>query len=131
LYVLCPDRLARKYAYQYLLLEELRRCGVEVVFLDHASGSSPEDELLLQMQGMIAEYERAKILERCRRGRRHAARQGCVQVLTGAPYGYRYIRKHDGGGQAQYQILEEEARVVRQVFAWVGQDGLSLEAVRR
>jgi site-specific DNA recombinase len=131
LYVHSPDRLARKYAYQVILVEELKRYGVEIVFLNHAAGSSPEEELLLQMQGMIAEYERAKILERSRRGKRHAARRGGVHVLAAAPYGYRYISKQAGGGQAHYQVIEDEARVVKQVFEWVGRDGLSLRAVRR
>jgi hypothetical protein len=67
---------ARRYAYQVLLVEEFRRCGAEVVFLNRAIGGSAEDDLLLQVQGVIAEYERAKILERGRRGRRHAARSG-------------------------------------------------------
>src|SRR5262249_51609972 len=83
------------------------------------------------MQGMIAEYERAKIMERSRRGKRHAARRGSVNVLCGAPYGYRYLSKHAGGGQAQYQVVLEEARVVRQVFEWVGRDRLSLREVGR
>jgi site-specific DNA recombinase len=98
LYVHSPDRLARKYAYQVLLVEELSRLGVEVVFLNRELGHSPEDDLLLQVQGMTAEYERAKILERHRRGKLHAARTGSVNVLVGAPYGYRYINKHQGGG---------------------------------
>src|SRR4029079_5643749 len=68
-----PDRLARRYAHQVLLIEELRRAGVEVVFLNRPIGGTAEDDLLLQVQGVIAEYERAKILERGRRGRRHAA----------------------------------------------------------
>src|SRR5262249_9456974 len=131
LYVHAPDRLARKYAYQVVLVEELQRYGVEIVFSNHATCSSPEEEMLLQMQGMFAEYERAKILERSRRGKRHAARRGGIHVLTAAPYGYRYINKPQGGGQAHYQILDEEARIVRQVFEWVGRDGLSIEAVRR
>src|SRR5215467_11027884 len=84
------------------------------------------------MQGMIAEYERAKIMERSRRGKRHPARCGSVNVLAAAPYGYRYISKHAGGGQAQYQVVLEEARVVQQIFEWVGRDRLSLrEVVRR
>ncbi len=132
LYIHSPDRLARKYAYQALLVDELERAGVEVVFLNRAIGASPEDDLLLQVQGMVAEYERAKILERSRRGKRHAAHEGRVTVLSGAPYGYLYIRKHDGGGQARYEILLEEARVVRQVFDWVGRERLSIgEVVRR
>jgi site-specific DNA recombinase len=101
LYVHAPDRLARKYAYQVLLVEEFGRCGVEVVFLNRELGRSPEDDLLLQVQGMMAEYERAKIIERHRRGKLHAARLGSVNVLSGAPYGYRYVTKHDGGGQAR------------------------------
>src|SRR5215208_4427720 len=102
-YVHSPDRLARRYVYQVLLIDEFRRLGVEIVFLNRAIGLSPEDDLLLQVQGMVAEYERAKILERSRRGKRHAARQGTVSVLSGAPYGYR----------------------------WVGQDRLSIGAVCR
>ena len=85
LYMLDPDRLSRKYAYQVLILEELTRCGVEVVFLRNPVGRGPEADLLLQVQGMIAEYERAKIMERCRRGKQHAARRGSVNVLSGAP----------------------------------------------
>ena len=95
LYVLSPDRLSRRYAYQVLIVEELVRCGVEIVFLNNALGKDPEENLLLQVQGMIAEYERAQILERSRRGKRHRARQGQINVLSGAPYGYRYVRKCD------------------------------------
>src|SRR3989304_1495284 len=101
LYVHSPDRLARKYAYQVLLLEELRRAGIEVVFLNRELGRTPEDDLLLQVQGMVTEYERAKILERSRRGKRHAAKEGGVSVLSGAPYGYRYVTQQAGGGQAR------------------------------
>ncbi|MBV8397823.1 MAG: recombinase family protein [Acetobacteraceae bacterium] len=85
LYVLDPDRFSRKYASQGSLREELDRCGVEIVFLRHPPGRGPEENLLLQVQGMIAEYERAKIMERCRRGKPHAARRGSVNVLRGAP----------------------------------------------
>ena len=80
---------------------------------------------------MIAEYERAKIIERHRRGKRHAARAGVVHVLSGAPYGYRYVTKYEGGGQARYEIIPDEARVVRQVFAWVGGDRLTIGEVCR
>jgi site-specific DNA recombinase len=131
LYVHSPDRLARKYAYQVLLIDEFRRYGVEVVFLNRDVGQTPEDNLLLQMQGMIAEYERAKILERSRRGKRHAAKSGEVGVLSGAPYGYRYICKQDGDGQARYEVVPEEAQIVRQMFEWVGVERVSLGEVRR
>jgi site-specific DNA recombinase len=131
LYVHSPDRLARKYAYQVLLVEEFRRLGVEVIFLNRELGRSPEDDLLLQVQGMMAEYERAKIVERHRRGKLHAARSGAVNVLSGAPYGYRYVNKHAGGGHARSDLLPDEARVVRQVFEWVGRERLSIGEVCR
>lgn len=123
LYLHSPDRLARKYAYQVMLLDEFSRAGTEVVFLNRALGESPEDELLLQVQGMIAEYERAKMLERSRRGKRHKAQQGLVNVLGGAPYGYRYITLSEGAGQARYEIIEEQAQVVRQVFESLASQG--------
>lgn len=74
--VLTPDRLARKYAYQVLLLEEFRRAGVDVVFLQHPISDDPNDQLLLQIQGAIAEYERAVLGERFRRGKMQRARSG-------------------------------------------------------
>src|SRR5215469_15632551 len=103
-----PDRLSRKYAYQILLIEEFARHGVETLFVKSPPGNSPEDQLLVQFQGMIAEYERAQILERSRRGKRHRAHAGEVSVMGGAPYGYRYIRKtHDI--PAAYVVDEAEA----------------------
>jgi site-specific DNA recombinase len=131
LYVHSPDRLARKDAYQVLLVEELGRFGVEVVFLNRELGRSPEDDLLLQVQGMMAEYERAKIIERHRRGKLHAARVGSVNVLSGAPYGYRYVNKHAGGGHARYDLIPAEARVVRQIFEWIGRERFSIGDVCR
>ena len=69
IYVHAPDRLARRYAHQVLLIDEFRRAGAEVVFLNRPIGGTAEDDLLLQVQGVIAEYERAKILERTRYAR--------------------------------------------------------------
>ena len=110
LYVHSPDRLARKYAYQVLLLDELRRCGVTAVFIHGPAGQTAEDELLVQVQGMIAEYERAKILERCRRGKLHRARMGSVNPMSGAPYGFAYIKKTDEA-PASYRVLLHEAKI--------------------
>ena len=76
--VASPDRLARHYAYQVLVMEELQRTGCGVVFLNHAFGETPEERMLLQITGVFAEYERALIKERSRRGRLFAARQGRV-----------------------------------------------------
>jgi len=128
--VFSPDRLSRKYAYQVLLTEELSRCGVEVVFLKAPSGLTAEDQLLVQFQGMIAEYERAQIAERSRRGKRHRAQQGSINVLSGAPYGYRYIKKSDTTA-AYYEVLESEAAVVRVVYETYTRQGLSINAIAR
>jgi site-specific DNA recombinase len=131
LYVHCPDRLARHYAYQVLLLEELTQRGVEVILLNRPLGHTPEDQLLWHVQGVIAEYERAKCLERGRRGKRHAAQEGHVGVLCHAPDGYRYVPKQEGGGDARFDLSYDEARVVQQVFAWVGQERCTINAVCR
>ena len=128
--VYSPDRLSRKYAYQVLLAEEFSRTGVELVFLQSPSGSTPEDQLLVQFQGMIAEYERAQIAERSRRGKRHRAQQGLINVLCGAPYGYRYVKKSDTSA-AYYQVVEAEAEVVRTVFDWYTRTGFSIGAITR
>src|ERR687896_1337127 len=89
-----PDRLARRYAYQVVLLEELQRAGVEVCFAKEPDrGATPEDELLRQFQGMIAEYERAQIRERTRRGKLYRARAGSQAVMSGAPHGYPHVKK--------------------------------------
>ena len=125
-----PDRLSRKYAYQVLLIEEFARHGVETRFLKGPQSITPEDQLLVQFQGMIAEYERAQILERSRRGKRHRARAGEISVLSGAPYGYRYLRK-TAEAAAAYVVDESEARVVRQVYALYTVSGLSIGAVTR
>jgi site-specific DNA recombinase len=131
LYVHSPDRLARDYAHQVLLLKEIDQHGVAVVFLNHESSDTPEGTMLLQLQGVIAQFERSQILERSRRGRRFAARQGKVSVLSHAPYGYRYVPKRDGDGEARYEVFAEQADVVRELFTWVGVEGLSLAAVVR
>jgi site-specific DNA recombinase len=115
--VLCyaPDRLARRYVYQTLLIEEFTRVGTELRFLKGRRSETAEDELLLQFQGMIAEYERAQIAERTRRGKLYRARSGSPAVLCGAPYGYRYVRKSEQA-DARYEIVEPEATVVREMF---------------
>ena len=101
--VLCysPDRLARKFAYQALLIEEFARAGVRVEFVKGPRGDTPEDQLLVQFQGMFAEYEKAQLMERYRRGKAHRARTGSVNVLSGAPFGYRNVRKSDHAGADQ------------------------------
>src|ERR1700756_175260 len=128
--VYSPDRLSRKYAYQVLLIEEFARHNVQTVFIKAPQTATAEDQLLLQFQGMIAEYERAQILERSRRGKRHRALQGVVNVLCGAPYGYRYIRKTEHA-PASYAIIDAEASVVRKVYEYYTVAGLSIGAITR
>jgi site-specific DNA recombinase len=125
--ILCysPDRLARKYAYQALLMEEFARVGTEVRFVKGPKADTPEDELLLQFQGMIAEYEKAQIAERTRRGKLHRAKAGSINVLGGAPYGYRYVRKTEDA-EARYEIVEAHAAVVRDVFRLYTDEQLSI-----
>jgi site-specific DNA recombinase len=130
-YVHAPDRLARSYAHQVLLLEEFTQAGTQIVFLNRPIGTTPEDSLLLQLQGMFAEYERAKVLERSRRGKRHRAQTGAVSVLSRAPFGYRSITREAGGGDARYEINGEAARIVRQIFIWIGHERLTLAGVCR
>jgi site-specific DNA recombinase len=126
-----PDRLARRYAYQVLLLDEFARAGVEVVFArERERSGSPEDELLRQFQGMIAEYERAQIRERTRRGKLHRARTGSHAVMSGAPYGYRYVRKTEHA-EGYWEIDETEAQVVREVFRRYAEDGDSIAELAR
>lgn len=128
-YVHAPDRLARSYAHQAVLVEEFAHAGVEVVFLNLPIGQTPEDTLLLQLQGMFVEYERARIVERSRRGKRHLAQAGAVSVLGRAPYGYRYIGRTAGGGTARFEVVEDKAAVVCRIFGWIAQERISLTMV--
>ena len=129
--VYSPDRLARKFAYQALLLEEFARAGVRVEFVRNGPrGDSPEDELLVQFQGMFAEYEKAQLMERYRRGKAHRARTGSVNVLSGAPFGYRYQRKTDLAG-AVYEVIEGEAALVAELFRRYADEGASIADLAR
>lgn len=127
---LSPDRLARNLGAQQVVLDELRRAQVPVIFLDQPDlGDTPQAKLLLDIQGAFAEYERVLISDRMRRGRLYHLRQGQT-VPYPAPYGYRYQPTH--GGQAACWLPEAvEAEIVEQAFVWYTQDGLSLGALAR
>ena len=125
-----PDRLARKFAYQALLIEELARCGVRVEFVKGPRGDSPEDQLLIQFQGMFAEYEKAQLMERYRRGKAWRAKTGSVNVLSGAPFGYRYVRKTPEAG-ARYEVVPHEAVLVTEMFRRYADDGAAIADLRR
>ena len=120
--VYSPDRLARKFAYQALLIEEFARAGTAVEFVRGPRGDSPEDQLMVQFQGMFAEYEKAQLMERYRRGKAYRARSGSVNVLGGAPFGYRYIRKTPESA-ARYEIVAHEAVLVAEMFRRYADDG--------
>jgi site-specific DNA recombinase len=128
--ILNPDRLARKYTHQLMLVEEFKKLGVTITFVNRQIATSPEDQLLLQMQGVIAEYEREKIVERHRRGKLHKAQQGKVCVLSGAPYGYVYIPATDTE-EARHEIHECEAAVVQRVFHLLVDEVQSIGAIAR
>lgn len=130
IYIHSPDRLSRKSSHQMILLEEFEKEGAEVIFLNYKTENNPESKLLLGVQGLISEYECAKIMERSRRGKLHAARKGCISVMGNAPYGYRYI-KHVVRKEAKFEIDEEEAKVVRKLFEWIGQERVSLKETTR
>jgi site-specific DNA recombinase len=127
---LSPDRLARAYAYQVLILDELEQFGVRVLFNDAPSlDDDPQARLLTQVQGVIAEYERAKISERNRRGRLFRARAGEV-VTWKAPYGYRRVPR-DASGPARLEVYEAEAVVVRRIYDDYVNGGHSIRQIMR
>ena len=122
--VLSPDRLARNYAHQWLLIEEFAKLQMQWICLQNPFGDSPQGKLLTQRQGMMAEYERAQIHERTRRGRLEKARRGEFMPWAYQWYGYRYVPKRPGG-VPQVVIDPEEAAVVRQLYRAVVEEQLS------
>ncbi len=127
--ILAPDRLARKVGYQFVILEELQKAGVAVEFLQGQPADTPEGQLLLTMQGAVAEYERAKIGERTRRGKMHWAKRG--GLMGGyTPYGYRYVAR-DGERRATLEVDEAKAAVVRDIFRWVVEEGASCRGIAK
>ena len=123
-----PDRLSRNYVYQMVLLDEFACCGTTVLFVNSPRAETPEEALLLQLQGMISEYERAMIKERSRRGKRFKAKSGDVSVLSGAPYGYTYIKK-TGNSAAYWRINDQEASAVQEIYRLYTEEFLSIGAV--
>jgi site-specific DNA recombinase len=125
-----PDRLARNFVHQQILLEELQKRGVDVHFVERPIGERPEDRLLVQMQGVIAEYERAKIVECTRRGKLHKVKTGQLLPFTTPPYGYAIVRSPE----APHGVLvvdEVQAQHVRAMFRWACDEELSLVGIAR
>jgi site-specific DNA recombinase len=128
--VAAPDRLARNYIHQVLLLEELQGRGCRVVFLERPMSQDPNDQLLLQIRGAVAEYERTLIAERMRRGRLAKLRSGKLLPWLRVPFGYRTDpeRPRDPAG---LRVEAYEATIVRQMFAWYLEQGATLGGVAR
>ncbi|CAN5496443.1 recombinase family protein [soil metagenome] len=125
--VLAPDRLSRKYAYLILILEEFERFGTPVIFLEQGPHEDPHSMLLVQIQGAVAEYERAKLAERYRRGKLYRARHGEVFWAT-IPYGYRRVPRQ-GSVSAYLVINEVAAEVVRKIFSWHAFEEMSIRQI--
>ncbi|MFN0084660.1 MAG: recombinase family protein [Blastocatellia bacterium] len=122
--VLSPDRLARQFAYQYVVIEDFERAGCAVEFVSHQGlGATPAERMLIEMTGVFAEYERAQIAERCRRGKLFRAREGEIWIKE-APYGYQVLPRN-GQASARLTINETEAEVVRMIYGWLLNDQLS------
>ncbi len=119
-----PDRLSRRLVHQLILLDEFGRAGISVEFLGTPREDTAEGRLLLNVQGVIAEYEREKIRERTMRGKREKARRGLVPAGP-TPYGY----KQDPAGQGRLVVHEEEARVVRMIYRWFVDEGRSIRRI--
>jgi site-specific DNA recombinase len=130
LLVTAPDRLARNYVHQMLLIEEFERCGCQVEFLNRPMSHDPHDQLLLQIHGAVAEYERALITERMRRGRQAKLRAGVMLPWTRPPYAYQVHpeRPRDPAGVTHDPVA---AAVVAEIFAFYEEPGTTLQQVAR
>ena len=112
--ILSPDRLSRTQAHQILLMDEFKKQNIQVFFTSQQFEDNAEGNLMLQIQAAVSEYERAKILDRTRRGRKYAVKNG--QMLGSmAPYGYRFMPKGEGK-PARWEIEPREIEIVRLVF---------------
>jgi site-specific DNA recombinase len=124
-----PDRVARKYAYQALVIEELEELGIKVLFVTTPPAKTDEDRLLYGVKGLFAEYERTRIADRFRLGKLRKAREGNV-VTTEAPYGYDYIPKQ-GQKHGYFLVNKRESLVVKMVYEWIANEGYTIRGVVR
>ena len=125
-----PDRLARNYVHQMVIIEELETRGVQVAFLERPMSHDPNDRLLLQIRGAVAEYERTQISERMRRGRQAKYRSGTLLPWCRAPYGYRGDPEHPRNPDG-VRLESAEAAIVAQMFAWYLEPGASLYSIAK
>jgi site-specific DNA recombinase len=131
-----PDRLARRYSYQELVMDELRELGIEPLFVTIPPSKNHEDRLLYGVRGVFAEYERTKIAERFRLGKVRKAKEGHI-IATEAPYGYTLLKRNGTPGspdfcQTHYEVNEAEARIVQMLFSWIADEQFTIRrAIKR
>lgn len=130
--ILCltPDRLSRNLGVQQFLLAEWQQLNVKLIFVHHPpTGNTPHDQMLLNLQGVFAEYERAIISDRMQRGRRYKLQQG-YSAPWPAPYGYYYrpATKEEG---SHWAINPTQAAVVKQIYTWYTRDNLTMGKIAR
>jgi site-specific DNA recombinase len=125
-----PDRLARNYVHQVLLIEEFEQAGCVIEFLDQPIGDKPDDHLLLQIRGAVAEYERSLISERLQRGRRYKYQAGTLLPWTIPPYGYRLDPDHPRS-PAGVSLDAAKAAVVAELFAQYLEPGQTLSGLAK
>jgi site-specific DNA recombinase len=126
--VTAPDRLARNFVHQMVVLEELERRGVRVVFCDRPLSDDPHEQLVTQIRGAVAEYERTLIADRMRRGRQARLRSGQLLPWTRAPYGYR-LHPEQPRDPAAVQVDPVAAAIVQDLFAAYAAGGVTLHAL--
>src|SRR5215217_898647 len=126
--ITAPDRLARNFVHQMVVLEELQRRGVRVVFCDRPCSDDPHEQLVTQIRGAVAEYERTLIADRMRRGRQARLRSGQLLPWTRAPYGYR-LHPERPRDPAAVQIDPVAAVVVQELFAAYAVGGVTLHGL--
>jgi site-specific DNA recombinase len=120
--ITAPDRLARNYVHQMLLVDELTQRGCRVEFVERPMNDDPHDHLLLQIRAAVAEYERTLIAERMRRGRQAKLRSGQLLPWTRAPYGY-LLDPERPRDASRVRLAPVQAAVVAQIFAWYTDPG--------
>jgi site-specific DNA recombinase len=116
-----PDRLSRKNTHMWMLMDEFERKGVQLLFVNVPREDTPEGRMLFGMRSLFAEYEREKTRERTRLGSHRRAKEGKILGSNLVPYGYSYII-----GEGRYEVLPDEAQIVRQIFRWMAFDKMSL-----
>lgn len=127
LYLYDLGRLSRDFLNQLMLKKELTEAGIRIISLHDVNGDKPEDLFAQNVMGLFHDYERLKIAERFRRGKLHKSGSG---ILFGweAPYGYKYVKKNDNN-PGRFEIDENESKVIKMIFSWVGNDEMTVRQV--